>query len=38
MQDGYIAGSDELSLEEWRRRSPLRKLAEGGARLVGPLL
>jgi cardiolipin synthase len=38
MQEGYIAGSDELSLEEWRRRSPLRKLAEGGARLVGPLL
>jgi cardiolipin synthase len=38
LQDGYIAASDELSLDEWRRRSPLRKLAEGGARLVGPLL
>jgi cardiolipin synthase A/B len=38
LQDSYIAASDELSLEEWRRRSPFRKLAEGAARLVGPLL
>lgn len=38
IQDGYIAASDELIRSEWRKRSPLRKLAEGGARLVSPLL
>jgi cardiolipin synthase len=38
IQDGYIAASDELVLSEWRQRSPLRKLAEGAARLVSPLL
>jgi cardiolipin synthase len=38
IQDGYIAGSDELTLGEWRARSPFRKFLEGGARMVGPLL
>ena len=38
IQDGYIAGSDELTLGEWRARSPFRKFLEGGARIVGPLL
>lgn len=38
IQDGYVAGSDELRVDEWRRRSPLRKLGEGAARLVSPLL
>ena len=38
IQDGYIAGSDELTLGEWRARSPFRKFIEGGARMVGPLL
>jgi cardiolipin synthase len=38
IQDGYLAASDELSRDEWRQRSPLRKLAEGAARLVSPLL
>jgi cardiolipin synthase A/B len=38
IQDEYIAGSDELRMDEWRRRSPFRKLAEAGARLVSPLL
>jgi cardiolipin synthase len=38
IQDGYVAGSDELTLGEWRARSPFRKFLEGGARMVGPLL
>ena len=38
IQNDYIAGSDELRMDEWRRRSPVRKLAEAGARLVSPLL
>lgn len=38
IQQEYIESSDELSLDEWRRRSPIRKFAEGLARLVGPLL
>jgi cardiolipin synthase len=38
IQEGYLAGSDELNLDEWRRRSWLRKFAEAMARLVGPLL
>lgn len=38
IQDGYLAASDELTLGEWRARSPFRKFVEGGARMVGPLL
>jgi cardiolipin synthase len=38
IQDGYLAASDELTLGEWRGRSPFRKFVEGGARMVGPLL
>jgi cardiolipin synthase len=38
IEEGYLAGSDELSLDEWRLRSRLRRLAEGAARLVSPLL
>ena len=36
--DSYLAGSDELTLDEWCKRGPLRKLAEIGAQLVSPLL
>ncbi len=38
VQQGYIAGSDRLSLDDWRRRSPLRKLLENITRLVSALL
>jgi cardiolipin synthase A/B len=38
IQDGYLVASEELHLEEWRKRSPVRKFAEAIARLVGPLL
>jgi cardiolipin synthase len=38
VQDGYLAASEELHLDEWRKRSPFRKFIEGGARMVGPLL
>jgi cardiolipin synthase len=38
VQRGYLAGSDPVSLPEWRRRGGWRKLAENGARLVSPLL
>jgi len=38
VQEGYMADGDRVILDEWRRRGRLRKLAENGARLVGPLL
>jgi len=38
IQHGYIASSDALRLDAWRRRPALRKMAENMARLVGPLL
>ena len=38
VQRAYIDGSDRLVLDDWRRRPPLRKLAENLARLTGPLL
>jgi cardiolipin synthase len=38
VQDGYLANSEELKLDEWRTRPRLRKIAEGLARMVGPLL
>jgi len=38
VQQDYLAQSDPVILAEWRRRGRLRKLAENGARLVGPLL
>ena len=38
IQDGYIAASEELDLHQWRGRSHIRRLAEGMARLVSPLL
>ena len=38
IQDSYLAASDEVHLDEWRKRSALRKFAEAMARLVGPLL
>ncbi|GLS18708.1 cardiolipin synthase A [Labrys miyagiensis] len=38
MQENYIANSDLLALDVWRRRLWIRKLAENLARLVSPLL
>lgn len=38
VQDSYLAGSDELHLDAWRKRGRVRKFAEGAARLVSPLL
>lgn len=38
IQRGYIAGSDELLLAEWRARPRTRRFVENGARLVSPLL
>jgi cardiolipin synthase len=38
VQDGYLANSEELKLDEWRSRPRLRKVVEGLARMVGPLL
>ncbi len=38
IQRDYIAGSDRLALDDWRRRPAARKLAENLARLTGPLL
>jgi cardiolipin synthase len=38
IQNDYLAASDELALGDWRKRNRLRKFAEGGARLVSPLL
>ena len=38
MQDDYIAGSDRMELDRWRRRPWIRKVAENLARLVSPLL
>ncbi|TXJ25508.1 MAG: cardiolipin synthase [Afipia sp.] len=38
VHDGYLAGSDRLTRDEWRRRSPLRKLLENITRLFSALL
>ena len=38
IQQDYLARSDEVTLEDWRKRNGLRKLAENAARLVSPLL
>ncbi|CAM5767712.1 cardiolipin synthase A [Labrys miyagiensis] len=38
MQESYIAHSDLLQLDVWRRRPWIRKVAENLARLVSPLL
>jgi cardiolipin synthase len=38
VQDGYLANSDEIRLDEWRSRSGLRKFAEAMAQLISPLL
>lgn len=38
MQEGYIANSDLLDLQRWRKRPWIRKVAENLARLVSPLL
>ncbi|WP_413993480.1 cardiolipin synthase [Labrys okinawensis] len=38
MQEGYIANSDLLMLDVWRKRPWIRKVAENLARLVSPLL
>jgi cardiolipin synthase len=38
IQKNYMAGSDELTLAEWRARSRMRRFVENGARLVSPLL
>jgi cardiolipin synthase len=38
MQMGYIEGSDEVHLDQWRKRSHLRSFADNTARLFGPLL
>ncbi|PTD26354.1 cardiolipin synthase [Sphingomonas fennica] len=38
IQQAYLAESDEVTLDQWRRRSGLRKFAENVARLVSPLL
>lgn len=38
LQDDYLADSDELELESWRRRPLWRRLAEDTFRLLGPLI
>jgi cardiolipin synthase len=38
IQRGYLAGSDSVGLEDWRRRPLSRKLAENIARLFNSLL
>ncbi|EJL31856.1 cardiolipin synthase [Novosphingobium sp. AP12] len=38
VQAGYITDSDPLSIEAWRKRPRIRKIAENIARLVSPLL
>ncbi|MBW8785625.1 MAG: cardiolipin synthase [Novosphingobium sp.] len=38
IQQGYLADSEQLDLDRWRRRPLLRKLAENIARLVNSLL
>ncbi|WP_157219737.1 cardiolipin synthase [Flavisphingomonas formosensis] len=38
VQQDYLDNSDPVDRTAWRQRSGLRKLAENGARLVGPLL
>lgn len=38
VQQGYLANSDALTLEGWRARPALRKLAENIARQMSPLL
>ncbi|MBB5686266.1 cardiolipin synthase [Sphingobium boeckii] len=38
IQRGAIARSDPVDLEQWRKRSRLRKTTENAARLVSPLL
>ena len=38
IQQAYLANSDTIELERWRRRSRLRVMAENAARLVSPLL
>ena len=38
IQHAYLANSDPIELQRWRRRSGLRKVAENLARLVSPLL
>lgn len=38
VQESYLAGSDELQLDQWRQRNRFRRFAEGLARMVGSLL
>jgi cardiolipin synthase len=38
IQAGYIAASDELTLETWRLRSRVRRLPENISRMMSPLL
>ncbi len=38
IQRGYVAASDAVTLDEWRRRPTLRRLAENVARLFNSLL
>ncbi len=38
IQRGYLEASDGLSLQAWRRRPLLRKLAENIARMLNSLL
>lgn len=38
IQQGYLEASDVLDLEDWRRRSAMRRLLENIARLVNSLL
>ena len=38
IQRGYLDASDQLGLEDWRRRPALRKLLENIARLLNSLL
>ncbi|MFS8048058.1 cardiolipin synthase [Rhizobium sp. BR 314] len=38
IQRGYLENADSIDLETWRKRSPLRKVAENAARMVNSLL
>ena len=38
LQTSYIEDSDDVFIEDWRKRPLWRRAAEAGARLLGPLL
>ena len=38
IEEGYMQGSDRITLEAWRRRPFLQELVQNLSRLVSPLL